>query len=197
LELKAEGVSLELTLLISLVSCEEEISVLAKLAHDVAADVFLRNGRVIRYQLGALLESPGATICAAEISDHVNVIVFGTNDLTRMTYGFSNNDTYLEYCLEQGVLRKNPFVTLDQRGVGHLMKCAIGQIRQHNPEVDIGVCGDHSADPESAQFFESLGVSFAACALPVLERANCSLSELSSTSVCGHPYEQACNGRLL
>jgi pyruvate,orthophosphate dikinase len=185
LELQGGGVSLELTLLMPLVSSEEEICILAKSVREIAADVFLHRGQMISYQLGALIESPRAAICAAEIARYVDVVAFGTNDLTRLTYGFSKDDinSYLDCYLERSILTHDPFVVLDQQGVGHLMKDAIQRIRQHYPGVTIGVCGDHSADPESLRFFESLGVNFAACALPILEQAGRSLSHLPSATV--------------
>lgn len=181
LELQAEGASFGLTFLAPLVSSEEEICALATLVHEIAASTFMLHGRVVDYQLGALIESPRAAICAAEIARHVDVVAFGTNDLTRLTYGFSKEDitAYLDCYLKRGVLAKNPFVTLDQHGVGYLMKRAIRQVREQRPDVEIGVCGDHSADPESIQFFESVGVGFAACALPILGRSGCSISKLA------------------
>jgi len=185
LELHGEGVSLELTLLMPLVSSEEEIRALAKSVREIAADVFLHRGHMINYQLGALIESPRAAICATEIARYVDVVAFGTNDLTRLTYGFSKDDSnsYLDCYLERGILTDDPFVVLDQEGVGHLMKNAIQRIRQHNPGVAIGVCGDHSADPKSLRFFQSLGVDFAVCALTVLEQARHSLTHLPSATV--------------
>lgn len=111
LELEREGVSLELTLLMPLVSSEEEIRSLAKSVREIASDVFLRRGQMINYQLGALIESPRAAICAPEIARYVDVGAFGTNDLTRLTYGFSKDDinSYLDCYLERGILMDDPF----------------------------------------------------------------------------------------
>lgn len=182
LELQAEGLSPAISFLVPLVSSAEEVSLIAKSIRLIAADLFSRRGQIIDYRLGALIESPGAAICAAEISRHVDLIAFGTNDLTWMTYGFSTDDikAYLGCYLERGILRHDPFAVLDQRGVGKLMEDAVRGIRQHNPSLEVGVCGDHSADPESLRFFESLGANFAACALPVLEEAHVSLAHLSA-----------------
>lgn len=184
LDLQTEGISPEIAFLVPLVSSEGEISLIAKSIRDIAAEVFFGRAETISYRLGALIESPRAAICAAEISRHLDVVAFGTNDLTRMTYGFSKDDinAYLDCYLERGILKQDPFVVLDQRGVGTLMEDAVRRIRHLNPTVEIGVCGDHSADPESIRFFESLGICFAACALPVLEETHRSLIHLSTAT---------------
>jgi pyruvate,orthophosphate dikinase len=112
-----------------------------------------------------MIELPRAAICAGPISRHVSFISFGTNDLTQMTYGFSRDDSrnYLESYLLQGILKADPFTTIDQEGVGYLMEMAIKSVRLLNPSIKIGVCGEHGGDPESIRFFQSIGVDYVSC----------------------------------
>ena len=97
--------------------------------------------------------------------EHVSFISFGTNDLTQMTYGFSRDDarSYLDSYIEQGIFTVDPFVTIDRAGVGELMRMAIASVRQVDPSIKIGVCGEHGGDPESIAFFQQLGVDYVSC----------------------------------
>jgi pyruvate,orthophosphate dikinase len=123
-----------------------------------------------------MIELPRAAVCAGPISKHVDFISFGTNDLTQMTFGFSRDDSrsYLDSYLEQGILKVDPFITIDREGVGYLMEMAIKSVRSLNPAIKIGVCGEHGGDPESIHFFQSLGVDYVSCSparLPVAQLA--------------------------
>ena len=114
----------------------------------------------VDYKVGAMIELPRAAVCAGQISKHVSFISFGTNDLTQMTYGFSRDDarSYLDSYLEQGILKLDPFITIDREGVGHLMEMAIKSVRLVNPAIKIGVCGEHGGDPESIHYFQALSL---------------------------------------
>jgi len=106
------------------------------------------------YKFGAMIELPRAAVCAGSIAKEVDFLSFGTNDLTQMTFGFSRDDArkYLDAYIEAGILKKDPFITIDREGVGALMQMAIERARESNPEIKIGVCGEHSGDPESIEF---------------------------------------------
>jgi pyruvate,orthophosphate dikinase len=138
---------------------------LAKMIHATAAEIFAGLTQRVHYKIGTVIELPRAAVCAGPISRHVSFISFGTNDLTQMTYGFSRDDArnYLDSYLEQGILKVDPFVTIDREGVGHLMEMAIQSVRTVNPNIKIGVCGEHGGDPESINFIQSLGVDYVSC----------------------------------
>ena len=162
---KAEGLSPAPEIMVPLVACEEEMQVLAQMIHETAVAVFAERGGLVEYKVGTMIELPRAAVRAAAISKHVSFMSFGTNDLTQMTYGFSRDDArnYLDSYLQQGILKVDPFVTIDREGVGHLMEMAINSVRKVNPKIKIGVCGEHGGDPESIEFFQSLGVDYVSC----------------------------------
>ena len=152
-------------IMVPLVASEEEMRALAEMIHSTATDVFAGRGETVAYKIGTMIELPRAAVCAGPISKHVSFISFGTNDLTQMTYGFSRDDarSYLESYLEQGILKVDPFITIDRQGVGHLMEMAINSVRLVDPTIKIGVCGEHGGDPDSIQFFQSIGVDYVSC----------------------------------
>jgi pyruvate,orthophosphate dikinase len=120
---------------------------------------------MVEYRVGTMIELPRAALCAGQIAKHVSFVSFGTNDLTQMTFGFSRDDcrSYLDTYLEQNILPNDPFVSIDQEGVGQLIKMAIHALREADPDIKIGVCGEHAGDPRSIRFFKSLGVDYVSC----------------------------------
>jgi pyruvate,orthophosphate dikinase len=149
---------------------------LARMIHATAAEVFAEHLNNVPYRIGTMIELPRAAVCAGAIARHVSFISFGTNDLTQMTFGFSRDDarTYLDSYLQQGIFQADPFVTIDRDGVGQLMSMAIKSVREANPAIKIGVCGEHAGDPESIPFFQSLGVDYVSCSparIPVAQLA--------------------------
>jgi len=165
LAVAAEGLHPSPEIMVPLVASEQEMRVLARMIHTTASEVFAGLPQAIEYKIGTMIELPRAAVCAGEISKHVSFISFGTNDLTQMTYGFSRDDApnYLHSYLEQGILKEDPFITIDREGVGHLMQMAIRSVRLLNPAIKIGVCGEHGGDPESIHYFQSLGVDYVSC----------------------------------
>jgi pyruvate, orthophosphate dikinase len=165
LTVKAEGMNPSPEIMVPLVASEQEMRALAEMIHATAVDVFAAFTPTVNYKIGTMIELPRAAVCAGPISKHVSFISFGTNDLTQMTYGFSRDDarSYLDSYLEQGILKVDPFVTIDREGVGHLMEMAIKSVRLVNPGIKIGVCGEHGGDPESIEYFQSLGVDYVSC----------------------------------
>jgi pyruvate,orthophosphate dikinase len=159
---RAEGTPVEPEIMIPLVSSVDEIRFLQKVIEATAREVFAEEQSAISYRLGTMIELPRAAICARAIAREVDFLSFGTNDLTQMTFGFSRDDAqkYLDAYLELGVLDEDPFLTIDQEGVGQLMRMAIRDARQSNPAIKIGVCGEHGGDPRSIEFFASLGVDY-------------------------------------
>jgi pyruvate,orthophosphate dikinase len=168
-------------IMVPLVSSEEEMIVLARLIRETADEVFTRQGKVIPYTIGTMVELPRAAVCAAAIARHVSFISFGTNDLTQMTFGFSRDDArnYLDHYLEKGIFKSDPFVTIDKEGVGYLIDLAIRQVRLVDPKIKIGVCGEHGGDPESIRFFHSLGVDYVSCSVARLPIAQVAMAQAS------------------
>jgi pyruvate, orthophosphate dikinase len=113
-----------------------------------------------------MVETPRAAIRADEIAEHAEFFSFGTNDLTQMTFGFSRDDVegrMMSAYLEQALLKRNPFETLDQEGVGELVIEAVKQGRRTRPDIKLGVCGEHGGDPESIHFFYRAGLHYVSC----------------------------------
>lgn len=124
-----------------------------------------------------MIELPRAVVCAGSIAKHVNFISCGTNDLTQMTYGFSRDDArvYIGSYLEQGILKVDPFITIDREGVGQHMALAVKSVRRVDPTIKIGICGEHGGDPESILFFQSVGLDYVSCSpfrIPVAQLAS-------------------------
>jgi len=122
--------------------------------------------REIEYLVGTMIELPRACIRADEIAEYADFFSFGTNDLTQTTLGFSRDDAegkFLTRYLEDGVLERNPFETLDQSGVGDLMRIAVDRGRSAKPDIKVGICGEHGGEPDSVAFCHRLGLDYVSC----------------------------------
>ena len=118
------------------------------------------------YKFGTMIEIPRAGVTAAEIARLAEFFSFGTNDLTQMTFGYSRDDAernFLVKYVEQGILPKNPFQTLDREGVGRLMKMAVEEGRKTRPDLEVGICGEHGGDPASIEFCHLIGNNYVSC----------------------------------
>ncbi len=118
------------------------------------------------YKFGTMIEIPRAAVTAAEIASVAEFFSFGTNDLTQMTYGYSRDDAergFLVKYVEEGILPKNPFQTLDQDGVGRLMKIAVEEGRSKRVNLEVGICGEHGGDPASIEFCHRVGNNYVSC----------------------------------
>jgi pyruvate,orthophosphate dikinase len=116
--------------------------------------------------IGTMIETPRACLRADDIALEADFFSFGTNDLTQMTLGFSRDDVegrMMEAYLEHGLLKRNPFETLDEHGVGELVKLAAARGRQAKPKLKLGVCGEHGGDPESIVVFYEAGLDYVSC----------------------------------
>jgi pyruvate,orthophosphate dikinase len=141
--------------------------------------------RAVEYIVGTMIELPRACIRADEIAEYADFFSFGTNDLTQTTLGLSRDDAegkFLSRYLEDGVIQRNPFETLDQSGVGDLMRIAVERGRGVKPEIKLGICGEHGGEPESVAFCHRLGLDYVSCSpyrvpLARLAAAQAALSE--------------------
>jgi pyruvate,orthophosphate dikinase len=167
-----------------LVAFAEEIHRLRDLTLRVAAEEHFEG----RYLVGTMIELPRACLRAGEIAEHADFFSFGTNDLTQTALGFSRDDAegkFLTHYLATGVLAQDPFATLDQEGVGELMRTAVERGRAANPHLTIGICGEHGGDPASVRFCHGLGLDYVSCSpyrVPVarLAAAQAVLAELGA-----------------
>jgi pyruvate,orthophosphate dikinase len=120
----------------------------------------------MQISIGTMIETPRSAITASRIAEYADFFSFGTNDLTQLTWGFSRDDaesTFLPRYLDLELLPFNPFESLDQDGVGSLIKIAKDQAREYSPTFKLGVCGEHGGDPTSIQFFQKTGLDYVSC----------------------------------
>jgi pyruvate,orthophosphate dikinase len=132
----------------------------------IAKAVTEEKGVNFTYKFGTMIEIPRAAVTAAEVAKLAEFFSFGTNDLTQMTFGYSRDDAernFLVTYVEQGILPKNPFQTLDRDGVGRLMKMAIEDGRTTRPNLEVGICGEHGGDPESIEWCHLIGNNYVSC----------------------------------
>jgi pyruvate,orthophosphate dikinase len=166
-----------------LVGFDEELRRLRELTVLVAEDE-----NAGEYLCGTMIELPRACICADEIAEQADFFSFGTNDLTQTALGFSRDDAegkFLTLYLEDGVLQSNPFETLDQSGVGELMRIAVERGRSVKPNLKLGICGEHGGEPKSVAFCHELGLDYVSCSpyrvpLARLAAAQAALAETGS-----------------
>jgi pyruvate,orthophosphate dikinase len=131
----------------------------------IANEVITRTGVKVPVIVGTMIEIPRAALTADEIAQTAEFFSFGTNDLTQMTYGFSRDDigTFLPDYIEKKILTRDPFESIDQVGVGQLVRLATERGRATNPKLKVGVCGEHGGDPDSIRFFHSVGLDYVSC----------------------------------
>ena len=148
-----------------LVAKGEEMKYLRGLTDRIAEQVMTEQGRRIAYQVGTMVELPRAALRAADLAEHAEFFSFGTNDLTQTTFGISRDDSgrFLNAYLEKGIFERDPFVTLDQEGVGDLIRIAAERGRAARPDVKLGICGEHGGDPASIDFCEKIGLDYVSC----------------------------------
>ncbi len=151
---------------IPLVIDVKELSCLRELVVKIAGEVTKDTGVSFHYTVGTMIEIPRAALLADEVASQADFFSFGTNDLTQTTLGFSRDDAegkFLHAYLDQKILNDNPFVVLDRKGVGKLMKTAVKLGRQTKPDLLIGICGEHGGEPASIEFCQNIGIDFVSC----------------------------------
>jgi pyruvate, orthophosphate dikinase len=160
-----EGVKAIPEVMIPLVATVKETAHEKAVINRIAAEVFAEKGAAVEYLVGVMIELPRACVVADEIGSEAQFFSFGTNDLTQTTFGFSRDDinTFLPKYLSQGILKIDPFQSLDQNGVGDLMKLAIERGRRANPKLKLGICGEHGGDPSSVEFCHKIGLTYVSC----------------------------------
>ena len=153
-------------IMIPLVSTQEEIKRLYNIVKEIGDNIIEKNNCVLNYYIGTMIELPRAAMVADKIAEYAQFFSFGTNDLTQTTFGFSRDDAegkFLAQYIEHGILTHNPFAILDRDGVGALMKMAVSLGRAVNPEIQLGICGEHGGEPSSVAFCHHLGLNYVSC----------------------------------
>ncbi len=149
------------------VVCEaKELSAQLDLAREVYKEVLTKyNLKKIRHKLGTMIEIPRAALTADKIAEHAEFFSFGTNDLTQMSFGFSRDDIggFLPDYLQKGILKQDPFQSIDQAGVGELIKMGIQRGRKTNKALEVGICGEHGGEPASIEFCHRVGMNYVSC----------------------------------
>ncbi len=163
---KADGVDVRPEVMIPLVSHEAEFVKMRAILEEKARQVMAEQGTSVSYLIGTMIEIPRAALTAEKIAKSAEFFSFGTNDLTQTTYGISRDDAetgFLVEYLQTGLLKENPFTSIDADGVGRLMSIAIEEGRRARPDLEIGVCGEHGGDPKSIHLCHQLGVDYVSC----------------------------------
>ncbi|MBI4703121.1 MAG: pyruvate, phosphate dikinase [Deltaproteobacteria bacterium] len=164
-EVAAQGVKVAPEVMIPIVGTAKEFEILAEMTHRVARQIFEKKGRKVDYKVGTMIEIPRACVVAGDIAKTAEFFSFGTNDLTQMTYGYSRDDSgvFLNAYVQQGILPGDPFASLDQGGVGELVRMASERGRAARKGLKLGVCGEHGGDPASIGFFHGVGLDYVSC----------------------------------
>lgn len=164
-ELVKSGAKLEPEIMIPLVGMDKELDMLRDLTVRTVEAVQKEKGQKFSYQVGTMIELPRAAVTADRIADFADFFSFGTNDLTQTTLGLSRDDSgrFLGSYVSQGILPKDPFVSIDRGGVGALVKMAVELGRKTKPDLKTGVCGEHGGDPDSIEFFHGVGLNYVSC----------------------------------
>ena len=156
---------IEPEIMIPLIGDIKELKVVKTVVVETADAEIAAAGSDLKYEVGTMIEIPRAALTADEIAKEAAFFCFGTNDLTQMTFGFSRDDSgkFLEAYYESKIFESDPFARLDQNGVGKLMKMAIDLGKPVNPNLHIGICGEHGGDPTSVEFCHKIGLDYVSC----------------------------------
>jgi pyruvate,orthophosphate dikinase len=160
------GISVHPEVMIPLTGTVKELEWIQPRLERIASTVMDEKGVQFTYKFGTMIEIPRAAVTAGEVAKLAQFFSFGTNDLTQMTFGYSRDDAernFLVTYVEQGILPKNPFQTLDREGVGKLMDMAISEGRKTRPNLEVGICGEHGGDPESIEWCHLIGNNYVSC----------------------------------
>ena len=152
-------------IMVPLVAHVNEFKTVRELIVEAAEDVIERAGVELNYKIGTMIELPRAVMSANEIAEEADFFSFGTNDLTQTAFGLSRDDSgsFLNEYLDKGLLNHDPFVSVDQDGVGQLIRIAVEKGKKVKPNIHLGVCGEHGGDPASINFFNTLGLDYVSC----------------------------------
>ncbi|MFZ4693526.1 MAG: pyruvate, phosphate dikinase [Verrucomicrobiia bacterium] len=164
-QVQKEGIKVKPEVMIPLVGFKRELDLQVDLVHRVAKEVMAEQGVKLNYLVGTMIEVPRGALTADEIAETAQFFSFGTNDLTQTALGMSRDDSgsFIPAYAEHEIIKKNPFASIDQVGVGLLMKIAVEKGRKTRPDIKLGICGEHGGDPDSVKFCHKLGLTYVSC----------------------------------
>ena len=164
-EVQAKGIKARPEIMIPLVGFKKELDLQVEVVHRVAQEVMKEKKAKLSYLVGTMIEVPRGALTADEIAQTAEFFSFGTNDLTQMLLGMSRDDSgsFLGAYAEKEIVKKNPFATIDQTGVGELMKIAVEKGNKTRPGIKLGICGEHGGDPDSVKFCHRVGLTYVSC----------------------------------
>mmetsp|Transcript_45510 Transcript_45510/g.177012 ORF Transcript_45510/g.177012 Transcript_45510/m.177012 type:complete len:916 (-) Transcript_45510:62-2809(-) len=164
---RREGISVLPEIMIPLISTSKELEMVRQQCELYADEILEVNGmKDLSYKIGTMIETPRAAVTADEIGRNADFFSFGTNDLTQMSFGMSRDDAerrFLQDYVDKKILMKNPFQSLDEKGVGKLVHMATNDGREANPAIQIGICGEHGGDPSSIVLCHKMGLDYVSC----------------------------------
>jgi pyruvate, orthophosphate dikinase len=165
IDLTKQGYKIKPEIMIPVVGLVSEVKILKGQIVKITDELMEKNNIKIEYKVGTMIEVPRACVTADEIATEAEFFSFGTNDLTQLTFGFSRDDSgkFLPDYIEKGILEKDPFATLDRKGVGELVKMAVEKGKKTRPDIKIGICGEHGGDPNSVEFCHMVGMNYVSC----------------------------------
>jgi len=164
-EVQKQGIKVKPEIMIPLVGFKRELDLQVEVVHRVAKEVMAEKKVKLSYLVGTMIEVPRGALTADEIAQTAEFFSFGTNDLTQTALGMSRDDSgsFLGPYAELEIIKKNPFASIDQTGVGHLMQIAVEKGRRTRPDIKLGICGEHGGDPDSVKFCHRIGLSYVSC----------------------------------
>jgi pyruvate,orthophosphate dikinase len=164
-EVQAAGIKAKPEVMIPLVGFKKELDLQVEVVHRVAKAVMTEKKVKLNYMVGTMIEVPRGALTSDEIAQTAEFFSFGTNDLTQMSLGMSRDDSgsFLPSYSELEIVKKNPFATIDQTGVGQLMKISVEKGRETRPDIKLGICGEHGGDPDSVKFCHRIGLTYVSC----------------------------------
>jgi pyruvate,orthophosphate dikinase len=160
-----EGIKVRPEIMIPLVGFKRELDLQLEVVHQAARAVMAEQKVKLEYLVGTMIEVPRGALTADEIAQSAEFFSFGTNDLTQTALGMSRDDSgsFLSNYSELEIVKKNPFATIDQTGVGQLVSIAVAKGRSTKPNLKLGICGEHGGDPSSIAFFDKVGLDYVCC----------------------------------
>jgi pyruvate,orthophosphate dikinase len=159
------GTKVKPEVMVPLVGFKKELDLQVEIVHRVAAEVMKETGKKFAYTVGTMIEVPRGALTADEIAETAEFFSFGTNDLTQTCLGMSRDDSGSFLPAYQGleIIKANPFASIDQTGVGQLMKIGVEKGRSTKPDLKMGICGEHGGDPTSVEFCHKIGLDYVSC----------------------------------
>jgi pyruvate,orthophosphate dikinase len=159
---KKRGIDVKPEIMLPLIADDRELAELRKLVERTAQKVFEEKGISVDYKVGTMIEVPRAALIADQLAETAEFFSFGTNDLTQMTFGLSRDDAgkFISRYIERGILKGDPFIHIDENGVGRLIELAIKKGKLVRKDLKTGICGEHGGDPRSIRFFQRVGVDY-------------------------------------